>query len=100
MESVKRTTINSVDLGATIPAVRFTDYDPSAPHPSSELLGYFHSSATRTGFLYKALRSDHRLLSCSIPGCEREGLTEMSALPFFLLLTDADQHQTSLRVRL
>ncbi len=48
MKSVKRTTENSVDLAATIPAVRFTDYDPSAPHPSSELLGYYHSSATRT----------------------------------------------------
>ncbi len=48
MKSVKRTTENSVELAATIPAVRFTDYDPSAPHPSSELLGYYHSSATRT----------------------------------------------------
>jgi hypothetical protein len=49
MKSVKRTTENSVDLAATSPAVRFTDYDPAAPH-SSELLGYYHtSSATRTG---------------------------------------------------
>jgi hypothetical protein len=48
MKSVKRTTENDVDLAATIPAVRFTDYDPSAPHPCSELLGYYHSSATRT----------------------------------------------------
>ncbi len=39
MKSVKRTSENSVDLAATIPAVRFTDYDPSAPPPSSELLG-------------------------------------------------------------
>jgi hypothetical protein len=30
MKSVKRTTENSVDLAVTIPAVRFTDYDPSA----------------------------------------------------------------------
>jgi hypothetical protein len=48
MESVKRTTEKSVDPAATVPAVRFTDYDPSARHPSSELLGYYHSSATRT----------------------------------------------------
>jgi hypothetical protein len=48
MKSVKRTTENRVELVVTIPAVRFTDYDPSAPHPSSELLGYYHSSATRT----------------------------------------------------
>jgi hypothetical protein len=60
MKSVKRTTENSVDLAATIPAVRFTDYDPSAPHPSSELLGYYHSSATRTArttFCAKSLQA-------------------------------------------
>ncbi len=39
MKSVKRTTENSVDLAATIPAVRFTDYDPSALQPSSETAG-------------------------------------------------------------
>jgi hypothetical protein len=48
MKSVKRTTENSVDPAATIPVVRFTDYDPSPPRPSSELLGYYHSSAMRT----------------------------------------------------
>jgi hypothetical protein len=46
--SASRTTEKNIDLAATIPAVRSTDYDPSAPHPSSELLGYYHSSATRT----------------------------------------------------
>jgi len=39
MKSVKRTTEKNIDLAAAIPAVRFTDYDPSAPQPSSELLG-------------------------------------------------------------
>jgi hypothetical protein len=48
MKSVKRTTEKSIDLAATIPAVRFTDYALSSPHPSSELLGYYHSSAMRT----------------------------------------------------
>jgi len=48
MKSVKRTTENSIDRAAPVPAVRFTDYDSYAPHPSSELLGYYHSSATRT----------------------------------------------------
>ena len=33
MKSVKRTTEKSIDLAATIPAVRFRDYDPSAPQP-------------------------------------------------------------------
>jgi hypothetical protein len=54
MKSVKRTTEKSIDLAATIPAVRFTDYDPSTPHPSSKLLGYYHSSATRTATTFCA----------------------------------------------
>jgi hypothetical protein len=49
---VKRTTEKSIDLAATIPTVRFTDYDPSAPQPSGELLGYYHSSALADWFSY------------------------------------------------
>jgi hypothetical protein len=44
-KSVKRTTEKSRYLALTISAVRFTDYNHFAPNPSSELLGYYHSSA-------------------------------------------------------
>jgi len=65
MKSVKRTTENSVDLAATIPAVRFTDFDSSASHPSSELLGYYHSSAARTDRITFVQKLRHEgMLAC------------------------------------
>jgi len=59
---VKRTTENSVALAATIPAVRFTDFDSSAPQPSSELLGYYHSSAARTDRITFCAKLRHEVI--------------------------------------
>ena len=45
---MKRTAEMIEGSGGYHSVVRFTDCDPSAVYPSSELLGYYHSSALRT----------------------------------------------------
>ena len=47
-KSVKRTTDKAVSY-ICYSAVRFPDYISFATYPGSELLGYYQSSATRTG---------------------------------------------------
>ena len=49
MKSVKRTAERSRRSDPYDSAVRFTDYKPFRSYPSSELLGYYHPSALRTG---------------------------------------------------
>jgi hypothetical protein len=93
MKSVKRTTENSIDLAAAIPAVRFTDYDLFAPDPSSELLGYYHSSAMRThriNFLYKA-NVDSRLWTVDCSSL----LSKLSLSPFQRLPYSPNNRRTS-----
>ena len=48
MKSVKRTAEKSKRSERYHSVVRFTDYKSFSIYPSSELLGYFHSSALRT----------------------------------------------------
>jgi hypothetical protein len=47
MKSVQRTAEKESNDLADLSAVRFTEWKPPLPFPSSKLLGYFRSSAFR-----------------------------------------------------